>query len=147
MFRTYEDLFPKKDDLRIPDRSQSPHLFSVFLDPNKSVKASGSVSFALDLKVLVPDYEVDGILFMKHHYEGGFILRELIMVEALPDKTASSGWRIKYGYQENNPGKPGVSAETHVLEGDAGIAFDIPINQKTRPGLSGTLRIEARTWT
>ena len=38
----------------------SPHLFTVFLDPSKSVKASGSVSFAFDMKVLVPDYEVDG---------------------------------------------------------------------------------------
>lgn len=147
IFRTFDDLFPKKGDKRLPDRNQSPHLFSVFLDPNKSVKASGSVSFALDLKVLVPDYEVDGLLFMKNHYEGGFILRELIMVEALPDKTALGGWRIKYGYQEINPGKPGVSAETHMLDGEAGIGFDIPIKQKTRPGLSGTLRFEARMWT
>lgn len=56
---------------------QSPHLFSLFLDPNKSVKTSKSVSFALDLKVLVPDYEVDGILFLKRHYEGGYILAKL----------------------------------------------------------------------
>ena len=147
IFRTYDDLFPKKGDKRTPDRSQSPHLFSVFLDPNESVKKSKSVSFALDLKVLVPDYEVNGLLFIKRHYEGGFILRELILVEALPDKTALGGWRIKYGYQEVNPGKPGVGAVTRVLDGDAGIAFDIPIKQKTRPGLSGTLRIEARPWT
>ena len=60
----------------------------MFLDPNKSVKASKSVSFAFDLKVLVPDYEVDGFLFLKRHYEGGFILRELILVEAFPDAKA-----------------------------------------------------------
>jgi hypothetical protein len=119
----------------------------VFLDPKKSVKASGSVSFALDLKVLVPDYEVGGLMFMKQHYEGGFILRELILVEALPNKAALGGWSIKYGYQRKNPGKPGVRAATRSLDGDAGIAFDLPIKQKTRPGLSGTLRIEARTWT
>jgi len=53
-----------------PDRTRSPRLFSVFLDPRKSVKASKSVSFAFDMKVLVPDYEVDGLLFMKRHYEG-----------------------------------------------------------------------------
>jgi hypothetical protein len=39
------------------------------------------------MKVLVPDYEVDGVLFMKRHYEGGFIYRELILVEAFPDET------------------------------------------------------------
>jgi hypothetical protein len=148
MFRTYGQLFPGADGTkRLPDRSQSPHLFSVFLDPGKSVKASGSVSFAFDLKVLVPDYEVDGLLFMKRHYEGGFIYRELILVEAVPSKSAPGGWRIKYGYQDMNPGKPGKDAQTRPLGGDqTGLAFDIPIEQKTRPGLRGNLRIEARPW-
>ena len=147
IFRTYEELFPgAAGTVRPPDRTRSPRLFSVFLDPNKSVKASGSVSFAFDLKVLVPDYEVDGLLFMKRHYEGGYIMRELILVEAFPDKSALGGWRIKYGFQDDNPGKPGISAETRELDGEEGIAFDIPIAQRTRPGVKGTLRLEARTW-
>jgi pimeloyl-ACP methyl ester carboxylesterase len=147
IFRSYVDLFPGDDRTeRPPNRAKSPHLFSVFLDPSKSVKASGSVSFAFDLKVLVPDYEVDGLLFMKRHYEGGYILRELILVEAFPDEAALGGWRIKYGYQEDNPGKPGIDAVTRTLDGEAGIAFEIPIAQKTRPGVKGTLRMEARSW-
>lgn len=145
IFRSYADLFPGKDKThRPPDRSNSPYLFSVFLDPNKSVKASGSVSFAFDLKVLVPDYVVDGMLFMKRHYEGGYIMRELILVEAFPDKAALGGWRVKYGYQEVNPGKPGLTAVTRALEGEFGITFDLPIAQRTRPGVKGTLRIEVR---
>jgi hypothetical protein len=151
IFRSYSQLFPGKDRTkRVPDRAMSPHLFSVFLDPRKSVKKSKSVSFALDMKVLVPDYEVDGVLFMKRHYEGGFIFHELILVEALPDETAPGGWRVKYGYQDINPGKPGVNAESRpLLSGNVtvGLAFDIPIEQKARPGLRGTLRIEARLWT
>ncbi len=149
IFRTYDELFPGKEGKkRPPDRTQSPHLFSVFLNPALSVKASKSVSFAFDLKVLVPDYEVDGVLFLKRHYEGGYILRELILVEAFPDTQALGGWRIKYGYQDINPGKPGVDAQTHALDGAGGpgLAFAIPIEQKTRPGLTGTLRIEARPW-
>lgn len=151
IFRRYDELFPGKDRTkRSPDRSNSPHLFSLFLDPRKSVKASKSVSFACDMKVLVPDYIVDGLLFLKRHYEGGFIFRELILIEAFPDKAAPSGWRLKYGYQDINPGKPGVDAETRPLipgKPNEGIAFDIPIEQKIRPGLRGTLRIEARPWT
>lgn len=149
IFRTYDDLFPGKEgSKRSPDRTRSPHLFTVFLDPSKSVKASQSVSFAFDMKVLVPDYEVDGALFLKRHYEGGFILRELVLVEAFPDPAGA--WRIKYGFQDINPGKPGVDAETRPLEGTAtaapGLTFDIPIEQKANPGLHGKLRIEARTW-
>ncbi len=93
---------------------------------------------------------MDGILFMNRHYEGGFIYRELILVEAFPDETASAGWRIKYGYQDINPGKPGADAETRPLikgKPSAGLGFDIPIKQEIRPGLRDTLRIEARPWT
>ena len=151
IFRSYDDLFPGMDKTqRLPDRSKSPHLFSVFLDPSKSVKNSNSVSFAFDLKVLVPDYEVDGLVFLKRHYEGGFIFRELILVEAVPDSQSLGGWRIKYGFQDINPGKPGVDAVTHPLVNDAGdsdgLTFDIPIEQKANPGLRGKLRIEARHW-
>ncbi|SEH56196.1 PGAP1-like protein [Rheinheimera pacifica] len=150
IFRSYGQLFPGKDGTeRVPDRAMSPHLFSVFLDPRKSVKTSKSVSFAFDVKVLVPDYEVNGVLFIKRHYEGGFIFRELILVEAFPDENALGGWRVKYGYQDINPGKPGVDAQVQLLStGDAsqGFVFNIPIEQKTRPGLRGSLRIEARPW-
>ena len=144
IFRSWEKLFP--DGTKAPDRGQSPHLFSAFLDPSKSVKASGSVSLAFDLKVLVPDYEIDGFLFTKRHYEGGYIYRNMIIVEAFPDNEALGGWRIKYGFQDQNPGKPGTAAATRAIGNDA-IAFDIPIEQKTRPGLKGALRIEARTST
>lgn len=150
IFRSYNDLFPgNAGTTRAPDRAMSPHLFSVFLDSRKSVKKSKSVSFAFDLKVLVPDYEVDGVLFTRRHYEGGFIYRELILVEAFPDEKAPSGWRVRYGYQDINPGKPGVDAEVlPLISGDvtAGFTFGIPIEQKTRPGLRGTLRINAVPW-
>ena len=151
IFRTYRELFPgEPGTIRLPDRSRSPHLFTVFLDPSKSVKASKSVSFSLDLKVLVPDYEVGGTIFLKRHYEGGFILRELILVEAIPDAKAPGGWRIKYGFQDINPGKPGKDAEIRTITNGAaaapGLAFDIPLEQKTRPGFHGTLHIEACPW-
>ena len=149
MFRTYGQLFPGKDRThRPPDRDASPHLFSAFLDSSKSVKASKSVSFAFDLKVLVPDYEVDGVLFLKRHYEGGYIYRDLVLVEAWRDDTAQNGWRVRYGFQEMNPGKPGRTVDTTALSGTngPGVTFSIPIEQRARPGLVGRLRIEARPW-
>jgi hypothetical protein len=144
IFRTYKELFP---EIAGDKNIRSPHLFSVFLDPNKSVKTSGSVSFAFDLKVLVPDYVVDGAIFLKRHYEGGYIYRDLIIIEAFRDKNAESGWKIKWGSQDDNPGKPGILARTESLDGPTpGLTFSIPIEQKTRPGIKGRLRIEARPW-
>jgi hypothetical protein len=147
IFRSYKELFPGQlGGVRQPDRSKSPHLFSVFLDPNKSVKASGSVSFAFDLKVLVPDYTVDGVLFMKRHYEVGYILREFILVEAFEDAQAPGGWRIKYGFQDDNPGKATKTAETSALADGSGMTFNIELKARSNPGLTGRLRLEARPW-
>ncbi|MDX9974558.1 MAG: hypothetical protein RBU21_16355 [FCB group bacterium] len=146
IFRQYDELFPKKGKSRKPNRDKSPHLFSVFLDPEKSTDDSGSVSFSFDLRVLVPDYEVNGILFMKRHYEGGYILRKCIIVEANPDEEKEFGWRINYGFQDETPGLAPIEAETYLLEDEETVAFDIRLEQTARPGIRGTLRVEVRLW-
>ncbi|MEJ0089728.1 MAG: hypothetical protein WDM80_08305 [Limisphaerales bacterium] len=147
IFRTYEELFPSVGNgKRKPDRQQSPHLFSAFLDQNKSVKRTKSVSLAFNLSVLVPDYTIDGVLFFKRHYEGGYIYREQIIVEATPDDESVGGWRINYGYQDNTPNSAPKVADTRVLPDQNGIAFDIDIIKDTRPGIKAKLRIEARNW-
>ncbi|MDR4460017.1 MAG: hypothetical protein MRJ67_05805 [Nitrospirales bacterium] len=134
---------------RKSDRTKSPHLYSIFLDPSKIGKIFKSVSFVFDLKVLVPDYIVDGLLVMKRHYGGGFIYRELVLVEDLPDERVDGGWCIKYGKQDMIPGKPREDAETDPLikgKPNSGLAFDIPIEHNVCTCLRGTLRIEARQW-
>ncbi|MCC6718775.1 MAG: hypothetical protein IT555_12895 [Acetobacteraceae bacterium] len=151
IFRTYADLFPGADKTnRPPDRKSSPHLFSVFLDSSKSVVESNSVSFAIDLKVLVPDYEVAGLFFSTNHYEGGYIIRTQILIEAFQDPNAKGGWKVRYGFQDKTPGKAAKAASTRALDpdldGTPGLAFDIPLEQPARPGFTGTLRIEARPW-
>ena len=145
--RTYDELFPKKGTERKPDRTRSPHLFSVFLDSRKSMAGSGSVAFAFDLAVLVPDYEIDGVLWLKRHFEGGYIYREQILVEATPDPKALGGWSVHYGYQSETPNSFPKPAATRPLTEGTGIAFDIKVDKDTHPGIQATLRIEARPWT
>jgi hypothetical protein len=149
--RTYSELFPseKKGDA---DPERSPHLFSVFLDPSKSVREDvpmkkRSVSFAFDLAVLVPDYTIDRVLWLEKHYEGGYIYRELILVEATPDPKSEIGWRITYGFQKETPNLAQNPVETKTLSGEDGIQFQIPVKQTTRPGIDAVLRLEARPWT
>jgi hypothetical protein len=147
IFRAYDELFPKRPEgTRRPDRARSPHLCSVFLDPAKSVKRSGSVSLAVDLKVLVPDYEVDGLLFLDRHYEGGFVLRKQVVLEAVPDAKAPGGWRILWGSDDDTPGKAATPAATAPLPDGGGLSFSLPVEKPTRPGLRGTLRFEVRPW-
>jgi len=149
--RLYDDLFPSKNGRRDPDRTQSPHLFSIFLDPSKSVKedqpiSKRSVAFAFDLSVLVPDYQIDGVLWLKRHFEGGYLYRELILVEATPSEKAPGGWAVSYGFQSKTPNKATKKAQTRPLPGEPGITFDIEVVQDKQPGIDATLRIEARTW-
>jgi hypothetical protein len=148
IFRTYDDLFPKgANGVRRPDRTQSPHLFSAFLDQTKSVKRTKSVSLAFDVSVLVPDYTIDGMFIFKRHYEGGYLYNEKIVVEATPDESALGGWRINYGFQHETPNLAPKLAATHALADKKGIGFEIEIVKKTRPGIVASLRIEARNWT
>ncbi|MDB5377295.1 MAG: hypothetical protein JWR00_1741, partial [Rubritepida sp.] len=95
IFRRFDDLFPGRaptpgitDDekaARDRDRHRRIDLFSAFLDTHKrtlGAKADvlkgrelpNSLGFALRLRVLVPDYEVDGLLWQTNHYEGSSLL-------------------------------------------------------------------------
>ncbi|MEZ5277029.1 MAG: hypothetical protein R3F07_11665 [Opitutaceae bacterium] len=150
IFRTYDQLFAPSpsSDKRPPDRDQSPHLFSIFLDRKFSHSSRKSVSFAFELSVVVPDYEVDGFLFLDRHYEGATIYRETILLEAFPDSRTRSGWRVCYGFQSKTPNLARRKARGDVFTDSAGsgVVFSLPISQSQRPGLSGALRISARPW-
>ncbi|MHB1399026.1 MAG: esterase/lipase family protein [Trichloromonadaceae bacterium] len=147
--RTYDELFPADENgKRQPSQDRSPHLFSVFLDPTKSLNAkSKSVAFSFDLAVLVPDYEVDGVLWLNRHFEGGYIYRELILVEATPDAKLPGGWKLSYGYQSETPNLAGRKANILPLNG-GGLTFSIPVESKPNrhPSITAILRVELRNW-
>ena len=145
--RTYDELFPKgADGKRRASTAHSPHLFSLFLDPTKSQLRHQSVAFAFDVAILVPDYEIDGVLWLKKHFEGGYLYRRLIVVEANRDENAPAGWRLEYGLQNETPNAASNVAET-VLDGNV-LKFAIPVESpaNARPSVSGHLRIEMRRW-
>ena len=108
--------------------------------------AKGRLVSHLILNVQVPDYEVDGALFLKQHYEGGYIYRNLIIIEAFPDSAATGGWLVKYGYQDETPNVADKTAEVYDLPDGSGIGFDLKVVQPNRPGIAAKLRFEARNW-
>jgi len=146
--RTYDELFPKDaNGRRAASRQNSPHLFSVFLDPTKSQSARHrSVAFAFDVAILVPDYEIDGVLWLRRHFEGGYLVRKLIIVEATRDAGVPAGWRIEYGFQSETPNAANTVANA-VLEAGV-LKFAIPVESpvNAKPGVRGQLRLEMRQW-
>lgn len=145
--RTYNELFPKgPDGQRAPSTSTSPHLFSIFLDPTKSHTEAGSVAFAFDLAVLVPEYQIDGVLWLKQHFEGGYLYRKLIVVEATPDASEASGWKLAFGIQSDTPNVASMAVSSTLNAGV--LSFTIPVQSPpgVRPGIRARLRIELRQW-
>lgn len=144
IFRKYDELMkPGKLELDAP---RYPYLFSVYLDSGARVeKRRRSMGFCVDLGVLVPEYEVDGILF-DDHYDQGYIYREKINLEAVPPPSTrpDEDWVLKYGFDSRTPDRTSKTAEPEVDEQKQEYTYRIPISKKTRPGLTGTLVLHAQ---
>jgi hypothetical protein len=137
IFRRFDELFPKEG------KPASPVLFNVFLDMSQSQTGS-TFSFAADLCVRVPEYEVDGLLFLKDHYEGGFLFRDIVMLEATPPAAAGGEWKFEYWFaSQRDRGRQ----EAKIVENDANtLTFEVPIVQPHPPGIRARLRVKTSQW-
>jgi hypothetical protein len=142
-FRRFEELFPTKDanGKWMPDRTQSPTLFNVFLDSKQS-QQDGTVSFAADICVRASDYEVNKALFFKDHYDGAYLFRDVVTLVA-ERTSAEPTWAIRYQFSSQRV--DGWKQPT-IQEDDERLSFVIPIEQTSPPGIRGRLRIETRFW-
>lgn len=144
IFRKYDDLFGPHGT---PQPGVSPHLFSVFLNgANRVNKQRKSLGFAVDLRVLVPDYEVDGFLFFDDHIEGGHIFRDRIFFEATPPAGAKGKWQVRYGLESESPNATTTDADVEEDPETGGIQFVVPIDQPKPPGIKAKLCIKAQPW-
>jgi hypothetical protein len=147
LFRRYDELFPERADA--PDGLQQSHrtplLFTAFLrKAAKVVPRRRSLGFSLDLGVLVPDYEVDGRLWLDHHFEGGYLFRDKLNLEAIPPVGDDEAWGLRYGFDSRTPNRARTTAEPSAIDG--GMQFRIPIEQKTKPGIQATLLLTVTPW-
>ena len=144
IFRKYDELFGPKGK---PKKAEAPYLFSVFLDRSKRVNPKrSSLGFAVDLRVLVPDYEVDGFAFLDDHFEGGYLFRDRILIEATPPSEDKGQWSVRYGFESESPIATTTDAAVQKDPSTGGIQFEVPIIQPKPPGIKAKLRIKARPW-
>ncbi len=146
-FRTF-------DELLNPPAGASPRhpvLFSTFLSASQRVNTKRStLGFSIDLGVIVPEYEIDGLLFLDQHFEGGYLFRDKLNIEAIPPKSDGDPWRLRYGFDSNSPNQmtkliAPVSAPDAKSPGKPTV-FEIPIVQKSRPGIDAVFEISAFPW-
>jgi hypothetical protein len=148
IIRKFDDLFPSKNNITKawqPNRAESPQLFTVFLDQDQSqTKLAGeplTLAFAADICVMSTGYEVDGVLFFKNHFEGGYLFRDMVLLEATPQPDGA--WMIRYRFE--NQREAGWQTATPVDTPDV-LTFEIPIVQASPPGIRARLHVETRYW-
>ena len=143
IFRTFDEMFPRAAG----EKPRHPHLFSVFLSALAKVKTNrASLGFAIDLGVLVPEYEVDGFLWRDQHYAGSYLFRDTITIEATPqtDDAGKTTYAIKYGLDSKTPNR--APTKVDLVKTADGSVFRIPLTSGSRPGLKGSLVLTAREW-
>jgi len=134
IFRTYDEMVK---------RNRPAYLFSAFLARDARVnKQRATLGFSIDLRVLVPEYVVDGLLFLDEHHEGGYLYREKINLQVAPAPNGVSP-RLRYGFDSRTPNRTSQALEG-AAQADGHVEYRIPVARNTRPGLSGTLVLRAR---
>jgi hypothetical protein len=140
--RKFDELFVRDPATKAwqPNRAASPMLFNVFLDMGQS-QTGHTLAFAADICVRATEYEVDGLLFFKNHFEGGYLFRDMVTLEATPPATPDGDWTIAYEFaNQRKSGSATVKEDADVL------TFEIPIEQPVPPGIKARLHVETRFW-
>jgi hypothetical protein len=146
IFRQFGELFSWDETVQqwVPNLAASPILFNVFLDMAQS-QTGTTLSFAADLCVRTPGYDVDGFLFLKDHYEGGYLFRDTLMFEATPPREGvAPQWKFEYWFL----GQPseGRQLAPIVEETENSLTFEVPVVQATPPGIRARLRVRTSYW-
>lgn len=151
VFRLYDELFPKAGKqeaapgVAVRANHQHPELFSVFLSTDAKVDSRRrTLGFSVDLGVLVPEYETDGVLWLKNHYDGGYLFRDKLNLEATPPSGPGQPWKLRYGYDSRTPNRATLDAE--LVAADGVLTFKVPMVQNTNPGIKAKLVLTARPW-
>lgn len=123
--------------------ARARRLFNVFLDIGQS-QTGTTLAFAADVCVRATEYQVDGALFFKNYFEGGYLFRDMVTLEATMPVGPHGAWKIEYQFASERDQPPRPAKITR--DDDEAFAFEIPIEQPAAPGIKGRLCVETRFW-
>lgn len=122
------------------------YLSSVFLANRARVNPSSpTLSYALTLRVRIPDYEIDRKLWVDKHYEGGYLFRNSMVVSLTPPQGTATDWTVTYGWQDKGV-KPATSEIAASDIGAGRVSIKIAVDSESVPGIKGTLRFVIAGW-
>ena len=129
-----------------PAENRSQFVSTVFLANRAKVNPNRrSLAYSMTLGIRVPDYEIDRKLWMKEHYEGGYLFRDAIILEMVPPEGSGEKWKIKYAWQGTGVSPADTEIDPKKIKGGK-VEVRIPFNSETKPGIKGQLRFVVSAW-
>lgn len=145
VLRRFEEIFPLPNRSRKTALRSAPDLFTAFLSKRaRSDPDRPSLGFSIDIGVLVPEYEVDGALWLRNHYPGGYLFRDKLNLEVVPPDDDHPDWRAAFGWDSLTPNRAPQLLDGQRV-GDE-LTFRVLVQQVSQPGISAALVVRARPW-
>ena len=143
-----------------PGKYGKIHLSTAFLSTKfKTDKTdkTDTLSYIVTIGVKVPDYEVDGAFWTKHHYEGSYLFHGSVLVSVTPPGDGR-GWQVKYDWQTDTVHEPTTKLDRDAPENDSAVlrhaddgssilSIDLPPRpREVTPAVTGQLRFVISEW-
>lgn len=105
-----------------------------------------TLSYSMDIRVRVPDYEKNNAFWPNHHYEGSYLFRDSLIVTLEPPQVAGEEWSVKFGWESNRVGVATRVMKHAALVGNKlRIEIDLPA-PASKPGITGKVVLIASAW-
>ncbi|HRP28349.1 MAG TPA: hypothetical protein PLG77_07975 [Burkholderiaceae bacterium] len=105
-----------------------------------------TLSYSMDVRVRVPDYEKNNTFWPNHHYEGSYLFRDSLIVTMEPPQAAGDEWAVKYGWESNRVGVATRTLKPAALIGNKlRLEVDLPATT-SKPGIAGKVVLIASAW-
>ena len=124
------------------------HLSTAFLSSRfKTDPTEPSLSYIVTIGVRVPDYEVGGALWTKHHYEGSYLFHDSVLVSVTPPSDGQ-GWSAKYDWQTDSVHEPSTPLPLEAgPDGSSILRIALPARvEDVTPSVAGHLRLVVSQW-
>lgn len=122
-------------------RARNIYLSTLFLDQRQS-RVVGEMVYVMDLRVRVPDYEVDRKLWLDEHLEGASLFGDQLVVRLQVPADGTSRWRVFT--QWLSQGRDAGFVETELIDRGPG-QFEVRVDFEGAgaPGIKGQVLLSA----
>jgi len=130
-----------------PGTSRQFYLSSTFLSKTARVnKDRPSIGYSATVGIKVPDFEIARQLWVDEHFEGGYVFRDSLVLEAFfPEDGGDGSWRITSKWQSS--AEPPAEFRVDLAKApDGRVEVPAILKSGTQGTVEGRLRFVLSSW-